>query len=69
MSYTARFGIKEWNDRLNISGETVKAVRENLEDFFYTHSIKYKDLGDNCYSFTLTHDSQSTHLAKIVCND
>lgn len=67
MNYTVQFGIKEWNDRLNISGKTVKATRENLEDFFYTYSIRYKDIGNYFYEFTLAHEGKRTHLAKIVC--
>lgn len=65
MKYAVRFGIKEWNDRLDFSHKTVKEVCDDLEDFFYTYGIRYKYIGNYFYEFVLPHEGKRTHLAKI----
>ena len=61
MRYGVQFGIESWNDML--FGKTVKDIRNNLEDFFYTMGIEYKDEDNYYYSFTLADGTQ--HLARI----
>lgn len=65
MKYGIQFGIEKWN-MMDFSGKTMKEVKDNLENFFYTYNIPYEYKGDYYYEFTLRdRDGKMKHLAHI----